>query len=413
MGVHRSSSSSRQEHSLGREVPVPSRKRTIDSPHGSLVSGVYDVSGRESLGSHSARQPDSARADRPPDIDQAESSFIQVQTLTQQTFPDMIPAFLPPVKTYSSLSEAQLDTPSERKPVPLLPWCDGVLDTERGLQESTRPPGCPPLKFPRVLPPPTAPMRFYRILNLPRAAEWVPVNDALSSFTPDATKKITPSFTSSEEDLRQVEVSHRRSVMVQSTIDWHLATCARVVTGLIKEMAERPRNPAEELEAIRRLLLSASRGVGQLTRESSTALANTVLHRRDAYIKALPNTVPDSVKLDLRLDDLFSPQLFSDATLTAALEKSRLDATHASHLKMGQLASKLTSAPKANQGASGSSEAKKKEPVYSKDIPKGGARRGGDNRRSANRSRGGRSRGSTRSPRGRGRGDRSSRSDRS
>ena len=71
----------------------------------------------------------------------------------------------------------------------------------------------------------------------------------------------------------------------------------------------------EDLEALKRVVLSMSWSVSQLIRESATSLANATLKRRDNFIKSLPSFVTDDMKLGLRTTDVFSEVLFDEAKM--------------------------------------------------------------------------------------------------
>ena len=366
----RSERSNSPHHSTRSDVKVSPPVDTVDQQESLRQQSVKSSS---EMGSPTRNRLRAALDfSRMSEAEQIEQSFLQVQSWTQRSFPDKIPEFVAPQRTYSSFAESQLDKSTDRKQIPLLPWCDGIHNTAKVVQDSTRPPGLPALKATSSLPPPSSQMRFYRVLGKERAAQPSLLNEQLASLTVDSSKAIKPNFTTSEEDIKQSETSIRRALMVQSTLDWHVATCAKLVSQMIDEDAlENPDEPSRGLEAVRRVMLSVSKCVSQLIRESTTSLANTILHRRDGYLKALPKTLPDSSRQDLRLNNLFAETLFDEATLKTVLEKSRQDANHSSNLKMGQLVTKLAQPTKT------STQPKKQPAVYATDIPKGGSYRGG------------------------------------
>ena len=296
------------------------------------------------------------------DEQQREMSFKQAQNWTQQSFPRSIPTFKPPDRKTSSFSELQSGSTQHRPPLLLLPWCDGILDTRKDVQKDLGVKGS--FRSATRLPSPAGHMSLYGILDHPRAEEPVPVNPELSLLSTEPTKPLRPSFLAVDDDLRMFEASCRRSLMVQSTMDWHMATCAKFLSDLSTGV-DNGADTSQGLEAIRRVLLSVSRSVSQLTRESSAALANTVLLRRDAYLRALPRQVSDQTKDDLRSTDVFSTSLFDDKTLSSAKDKMRKDAAHASHLKLNKISLESSSSLKPHS----KTENPRRYPVYETDIP--------------------------------------------
>ena len=318
-------------------------------------------------------------ASSPQDVDtsiqekEAEVRFQQVQSWIQRMFPDLIPDELKQERKFSSFAEAQLDSSAIKRQDVTLPWSSGVSEAKGQLQNLLIPKktGAPAFKAGKFLPPGPQ-LKFYKVRGDETAPEPAQVNPALASLS-SSSAPLKPSFSMTEDDLKSVESAARRQLQVSSTLDWQCATAGKFVKDLLPEGDDEPQVEVQDLEALRRVVLSMSRSIAQLNKDNALLLANTLLRRRDGYIKALPSIVPEDQRLRLRSEGLFSSsQLFDQKQLETSIEKVRQDSSMKSSLKTAQLVDKLSSQKQPTQSNKpGGSKAK----VYASDFPKGHARK--------------------------------------
>ena len=298
-------------------------------------------------------------------------SFQQVQCWTQKIFTDLIPEQEAPARKYMSFAEAQLDKSSAKKQLLLLPWSEGVKAAKTQVQEILTPRGATSsFKIGKNLPTATSQQKYYKVRNQERASEAAILNPDLVSLTTGKAPVIKPSLTLNDDDLKAVESSAKRQLLVASMLDWHCATVGNIVNSLnvpedgASVSSDTPMVSRQDLEAVKRVILAMSRSISQMNRESATLLANTTLKRRDGYLNALPASVSHDQKLQMRTTDVFSSQLFDSAQLGKTIEKTRQDATIQSSLKTVQLVDKMSHQTK-------TSTKKPWTPVYANDLPKG------------------------------------------
>ena len=113
-----------------------------------------------------------------------------------------------------------------------------------------------------------------------------------------------------------------------------------------------------------------SRSIAQLIRETSTNLANTILRRRENYLKSLPQSVSDEIRQDLRTANVFSESLFDEERLAKCIDTARNDATLASALGTVDAIKALKVKSSTKQAARPQAQAQKSRPVYATDLPR-------------------------------------------
>ena len=230
-----------------------------------------------------------------------------------------------------------------------------------------------PLKKPRLLPLPTFSGRSYRILGHSRP-EPVPLNPEMEMpLNPANRKKLGRSpITFSADDMATFETSVQRILAVASSLDWQLATAAKLT---------RPADTAEqstEQARVDRLLQSAGASITQLLKESTTLLGNVILKRRDAVLDLLPAQTTQGDLQALRSSSLLTDYLF-EAPLVSSVSKN-VEATirQDTNVKLTQSVARAISArsTRPTQSSSSSSTYKKKQTSSSgKSSPKKKAER--------------------------------------
>ena len=384
---HTSSSSSSSSSRRKTASPVPVRDRSPVRGRSSSHSRSFLSSTKTSSSSprrahdadtsgRSSRLQEALNFSRLSEDEQADASYLQVQKWIQLTFPDLITLAQPAVKQYGSMAEQQLDTASTRTHSQALPWSPGVQTVKQQVQRIVT-----PFKLGKFVPPFASQLKFYKVDGLDRPSAPAKINSRLSSLFASGTVKHTVSVT--EDELRVAETTARRSLQVVSSVDWQASTAARFINDLLARYeaaggADTVAVGFQDIEALRRVMLSVSKSISQIVKESTANVANTVLKRRDALIKAIPSHVSEDSKGALRSTDVFSPQLFDEDTLTAVINSTQQSVSLSSSLKSVQLLDKLSS-----QATKTSSS---KKPVYASDLPPRGPKNRQGNNNSNSRS---------------------------
>ena len=357
-------------HSLSRErSPVHDRSRDKSQRRSEPdTSSRRPATSSRDLPSYrrDSHQQDPLDLSRMSEEDQVEISFQQVQGWIQKTFPELIPEEPPVPKDYSSFAESQLDTAPAKRSVISLPWSEGVRSTRGKVQLLVTPPGAAPMKGGKFVAPFASQLKYYKIRGEDKFETASTLNPNFSTLVGSSTPK--QSFSLGDDDLKQLETSARRTLQISSAVDWQAATAGRFITALAAKVDKADGDSVkisfQDVEALRRVFLSATKSISQLVKEGVASLANATLRRRDSYLKALPSHVSDESKTRLRATGVFSKQLFDDVTLTEAIESTRQTASMSSSLKTVQLVEKLTS-----QASKGPPKTAPKKPVYASDLP--------------------------------------------
>ena len=258
--------------------------------------------------------------DQSRDIDrEADFSFGQVQQWIAVVFKDEMRAEEEIKKKIPSWAEVQTQISSSKRQPTYLPWSPGLEGALTQIQDVVTPESSATssLKLGKYLPS-TAPgsLRYYRIRGAENPAEAAVCNPDLAALSTSA-KLPKPVFDAQDEAWKAVETAARRQMMVSSALDWQCATAVRVA----REMAEMPsKDPTQDLAALRRVHLSMARSVTQIHSENAHLLANTVMRRREAYLKPMTH-LTDATRSTLRSKGIFSKTLFSEEQLKKSTEK--------------------------------------------------------------------------------------------
>ncbi len=140
----------------------------------------------------------------------------------------------------------------------------------------------------------------------------------------DASMKSAFNFT--DKQLSDMEILIRRSVNTASFLEHHLATIHAVL-----------RQDNIDWTIIRRLILSAGTATAQIQRDSTQAVADITLRRRDVAIARLPSNVLDDHKTSLRSSSFRGPDLFDKKVVDVVCKSIQDDSNRQAQLNMMNL----------------------------------------------------------------------------
>ena len=295
--------------------------------------------------------------------DLMEANYKEVMTWIQETFPDI--DMMDPFKFQKprSMLEQMLGPSSKEPQIKMaLPWssgCSQILGNVQQVVMGEGPRRTQPLKINKMVPSFDFPVQFYHVRGIPKV-ETKNTNTRFEQLVPSSSKPAVkkPQLEMTCEEVANQEVSSLKALLASSSLDWQLITAATRLQNFIDQHPE-----FQELQLIRRLLLSAGRSTTQIQKETAVIHSNCILKRRDALLSLLPPQVPESQVLELRSSRFDIPELFSDDTLDKVAETLQSTLQREANLKVvvNQQNKKNFSKPKITVTVPSSSSGSSKE----------------------------------------------------
>jgi hypothetical protein len=255
--------------------------------------------------------------------------------LVRDTFPELIKAPPSPKKATITLGIPSRE-PDHYRSLPYMPFLASLWAADFALlsgsdssQKQRESGSLPPNSYLRK---PENKDDLYRISGVPGATLAAKVPSAISPLLADSSAK---PVSYSDQDIRELEVSLRRTVGILNHQHW---MTGMGLTKLAEQDAQTP-VPDPPKEAAKDLakaplkdpvkpvitpldLFESSQKAGQdALRQVTRSLNNVVLRRRDAVIAALPKDLSAPQKRELRKHTFLSSDLFDPAACTKLHEE--------------------------------------------------------------------------------------------